>query len=108
MTLKSHHCSARAGFGHASGAALRAETGNVAPATPSGYSASGASPVRRKARVQAGGTLRIAGGSNRGVRTVIFHGSEQTKSDNVKVRVNSTNTRALRVKVPLTRPPAGR
>jgi murein DD-endopeptidase MepM/ murein hydrolase activator NlpD len=81
-------------------------------ATESGTGGAGYTPVPEisgvkcvslcsgKARVQAGGTLRIAGRNLRGVRNVIFHGSEQTKSDNVKVRVDSADTRSLRVEVP--------
>lgn len=55
-----------------------------------------------KTRVRAGGTLRVAGKNLRGVRTVIFHGSEETKRDNVKARVRSTDTRAFRVQVPFS------
>jgi murein DD-endopeptidase MepM/ murein hydrolase activator NlpD len=85
-------------------------------ATESGTGGAGYTPVPEisdvkcvslcsgKTRVQAGGTLRIAGRNLRGVRSVIFHGSEQTKSDNVKVRVNSTGTRAFRVEVPFSAP----
>jgi hypothetical protein len=54
-----------------------------------------------KTRVQAGGALRVDGHSLRGVRSVTFHGSDQTKRDNVKVRVASEDTRSFRVKVPL-------
>src|SRR5215218_10087366 len=53
------------------------------------------------ARVQAGGTLRVTGKRLDGVRTVIFHGSEQTKRDNVSMRIRNTSARSLRVKVPL-------
>ena len=55
-----------------------------------------------KTRVQAGGTVRVDGRSLRGVRSVTFHGSDQTKRDNVKVRVTSEETRSFRVKVPLS------
>jgi murein DD-endopeptidase MepM/ murein hydrolase activator NlpD len=53
-----------------------------------------------KTRVQAGGTLRVAGKRLRNVKTVIFNGSESTKGDDVKVGVEPTGTRSLRVKVP--------
>jgi hypothetical protein len=54
-----------------------------------------------KTRVQGGGTLRIGGRRLRGVRTVVFHGSERTKRDNVRVRAKRTSARSLRVRVPL-------
>ena len=53
-----------------------------------------------KTRVQAGGALRVAGKRLRNVKTVIFNGSESTKGDDVKVGVEPTGTRSLRVKVP--------
>jgi murein DD-endopeptidase MepM/ murein hydrolase activator NlpD len=55
-----------------------------------------------KTRVQAGGSVRVAGKRLRAVRTVIFHGSKRTNRDNVKVRVAPTDTRSFRVKVPLS------
>jgi len=54
-----------------------------------------------KARVQAGGTLRVTGKRLDGVRTVVFHGSERTKRDNVSMRIRRSGARSLRVKVPL-------
>ena len=53
-----------------------------------------------KRRVEAGGTLRVTGKRLRQVRTVLFHGSSRTTSDNVKVRVRPASTRSFRVKVP--------
>jgi murein DD-endopeptidase MepM/ murein hydrolase activator NlpD len=53
-----------------------------------------------KTRVQAGGTLRVAGKRLRSVRTVVFNGSSSTTSDDVKARVRPSATRAFRVKVP--------
>ena len=53
-----------------------------------------------KTRVLAGGALRVAGKRLRNVRSVTFHGSESTSSDNVSVKVRPTNTRYFRVKVP--------
>ena len=53
-----------------------------------------------KTRVQAGGTVRVVGRRLSDVRTVIFHGSRKTKSDDVKVRVRPTASRAFRAKVP--------
>ena len=53
-------------------------------------------------RVQAGGALRVSGRQLQDVRTVVFHGSKGTKSDNVSVRVRPTSATALRVKVPLS------
>jgi murein DD-endopeptidase MepM/ murein hydrolase activator NlpD len=55
-----------------------------------------------KTRVQAGGALRISGRRLEGVRTLVFHGSERTKSDNVGVRVRPKSDTAFRVKVPLS------
>ena len=54
-----------------------------------------------KTRVQAGGALRISGRRLAGVRTVVFHGSQRTKGDNVSVRVRPSSDSAFRVKVPL-------
>jgi Peptidase family M23 len=53
-------------------------------------------------RVRAGGTVRVAGRNLRDVRSVVFHGSKSTTSDNVKVRVTSAEARSFRVKVPLS------
>ena len=53
-------------------------------------------------RVQAGGSVRIGGKRLSGVRQVIFHGSSQTKRDNITVRVTSRSNRSLRVRVPLS------
>jgi murein DD-endopeptidase MepM/ murein hydrolase activator NlpD len=53
-----------------------------------------------KTRVQAGGTVRVAGKRLRQVRTVVFHGSSETKRDNVEVQVRPSSTRSLRVQVP--------
>jgi hypothetical protein len=61
-----------------------------------------ASQCSGNTRVRAGGTVRLAGRNLRDVRNVVFHGSKSTKSDNVKVRVRPTDTRSLRVKVPLS------
>jgi murein DD-endopeptidase MepM/ murein hydrolase activator NlpD len=55
-----------------------------------------------KQRVQAGGVVRVAGKRLDGVRTVIFHGSQTTKTDNVAVRVRSTSARSLKVRVPMS------
>src|SRR5688500_5029782 len=54
-----------------------------------------------KTRIQAGGTLAVSGKRLRSVRTVVFHGSEATKRDNVSVRVRPRSDRSLRVRVPL-------
>ena len=53
-----------------------------------------------KSRVQAGGTLRVAGKRLRNVQTVVFEGSQSTTSDNVKLGVSPSSTRHFRVKVP--------
>ena len=55
-----------------------------------------------KTRVQAGGALRISGKRFDGVRTVVFHGSERTRRDNISVRVRPASATAFRVKVPLS------
>jgi murein DD-endopeptidase MepM/ murein hydrolase activator NlpD len=55
-----------------------------------------------KTRVQGGGTLRIAGKRLGDVTTVVFHGSERTKRDNVSVRPKAVGARSLRVQVPLS------
>lgn len=61
-----------------------------------------ASQCAGKMRVQAGGALRISGKQLRGVRTVVFHGSESTKRDNVSVRARPKSDRSLTVRVPLS------
>ena len=61
-----------------------------------------ASQCSGKTRVRAGGTVRVEGRSLRDVRNVVFHGSQSTKRDNVRIRVNPTDTRSFRVKVPLS------
>ena len=53
-----------------------------------------------KTRVEAGGTLRVTGRRLRQVRTVIFHGNQQTTEDDAKVGVDPAGTRSFRVKVP--------
>ena len=55
-----------------------------------------------KARVQAGGTLRVTGKRFEGVRTLVFHGSERTKRDNLGVAVKPSSKRALKVQVPMS------
>src|SRR5687768_7072589 len=61
-----------------------------------------ASQCSGETRVRAGGTVRVAGRNLRDVRSVVFHGSKSTKSDNIRIRVTSTDTRSFRVKVPLS------
>ena len=51
-------------------------------------------------RVQAGGTLRVTGKRLGQVRTVLFHGSSSTASDDVRKRVQPASNRSFRVKVP--------
>jgi murein DD-endopeptidase MepM/ murein hydrolase activator NlpD len=88
-----------------SGAALAADSGSGGAdytPVPAITGVKCVSQCSGKTRVRAGGTLRVAGRNLRGVRTVIFHGSEETKSDNVKQRVRSTDTRAFRVQVPFS------
>lgn len=53
-------------------------------------------------RVQATGAIKITGKRLNEVRTVVFHGSETTKSDNVSVNVRSSKARVLRVQVPIS------
>ena len=52
-----------------------------------------------KTRVQAGGTLRVAGKRLRNVRYLTFNGG-RAKGDDVKVSVSPNSTRSFRVKVP--------
>jgi hypothetical protein len=84
-----------------SGAAWAAETGGTTYApVPVISSVKCASLCSGKTRVQSGGTLQVAGKRLRNVKTVVFHGSSKTTSDNVKVSVSPTGTRSFRVKVP--------
>ena len=52
-------------------------------------------------RVQATGTIKLIGKRLQDVTTVIFHGSEKTKRDNVSVKVRSPDRTTLRVQVPI-------
>jgi peptidase M23-like protein len=53
-----------------------------------------------KARVEAGGALKVTGRRLRQVKTVVFEGATSTTRDNVKVGVTPNSTRHFRVKVP--------
>ncbi|MGH2837411.1 MAG: peptidoglycan DD-metalloendopeptidase family protein [Thermoleophilaceae bacterium] len=88
-----------------SGAALAADStdgGADYTAVPVISGVKCASQCSGKTRVRAGGVVRVEGRNLRDVRNVIFHGSQQTKGDNVKVRVSPSETRSFRVKVPLS------
>jgi murein DD-endopeptidase MepM/ murein hydrolase activator NlpD len=54
-----------------------------------------------KTRVQATGAIKLTGKRLDDVKFVVFHGSDNTKNDNVAVNVRSTKERVLRVTVPI-------
>ena len=105
MTLRKRSFSALAlALAAPSGAAQAAETssgGTEYTPLPVVSGVKCTSMCSGKTRVQAGGTVRVAGKRLRDVRTVVFHGSERTKRDNVHVRVRPKDSRSFRAKVPL-------
>jgi hypothetical protein len=84
------------------GAASAASGGMEYSASPVLSGVRCASQCAGKMRVQAGGEVALSGKRLRSVRTVVFHGSESTKRDNISVRVRPKSDRTLRLRVPLS------